>query len=315
MNPPTATINGITIRNHGKPYEAISPERSELSQAGRTVLVCGGSTGIGHAIARNYCIAGASAVIILGRRGDVAEESASKLDEAYAGTKVTWRTCDLFNKDQAKQLWDDLEKEKTLVDVLIVNAVGQPELKPILEQGTDRLWQDFENNVHAPLYLVERFYKQPEHTKQKFVVSVSTQDIHRWDSAPQMPGYQLTKNSFAVVLQQIARDTPESSMRIISFHPSVVFTEAAKKAGYTEDTLPWSDGMLIRHLYALYQWLTYFSENIPGGFAVWASSPKAEVLHGRFVWSTWDVNDLVSGDLRKQIESDPWLLKVGVKGL
>ncbi|KAI1066393.1 hypothetical protein LB506_008278 [Fusarium annulatum] len=112
-----------------------------------------------------------------------------------------------------------------------------------------------------------------------------------------MPGYQLTKNSFAVVLQQIARDTPESNMRIISFHPSIVFTEAAKKAGYTEDTLPWSD------------------ENIPGGFAVWASSPEAEFLHGRFVWSTWDVNDLASGDLRKQIDSDPWLLKVGVKGL
>ncbi|RBR21150.1 hypothetical protein FVER53590_10668 [Fusarium verticillioides] len=297
MNSPTATINGVTIRNHAKPYPAISPQRPELSQAGRTVLVCGGSTGIGHAIARNYCIAGASAVIILGRRSDVAEKSASKLKEAYPGTKVTWRICDLFIRDQAKQLWDELEKEKTLIDVLIVNAVGQPELKPILEQGADRLWQDFENNVHAPLYLVERFYKQPGHTKQKFVVSVSTQDIHRWDSAPQMPGYQLTKNSFATVMQQIARDTPESDMRIVSFHPSIVFTEAAKKAGYTEDTLPWTD------------------ENIPGGFAVWASSPEAEFLHGRFVWSTWDVNDLASGDIRKQIDSDPWLLKVGVKGL
>ncbi|KAM0082164.1 hypothetical protein ACKRZS_005659 [Fusarium odoratissimum] len=112
-----------------------------------------------------------------------------------------------------------------------------------------------------------------------------------------MPGYQLTKNSFATVLQQIARDTPESNMRIISFHPSIVFTEAAKKAGYTEDTLPWTD------------------ENIPGGFAVWAASPEAQFLHGRFVWSTWDVNDLASGELRSQIDSDPWLLKVGVKGL
>ncbi|KAF5551317.1 peroxisomal short-chain alcohol dehydrogenase [Fusarium mexicanum] len=167
MNSPTATINGVTIRNHNKPYEAISPQRPELSQAGRTVLVCGGSTGIGHAIARNYCIAGASDVIILGRRSDVAEKAASKLNEAYPGTNVTWRTCDLFNRDQAKQLWDNLEKERILVDVIIVNAVGQPELKSILEQGADRLWQDFENNVHAPLYLVERFYKQAGHTKQK----------------------------------------------------------------------------------------------------------------------------------------------------
>ncbi|KAJ3540474.1 hypothetical protein NM208_g5046 [Fusarium decemcellulare] len=297
MNSPTATINGITIKNHVKPYEAISAQRPELSQAGRTVLVSGGSAGIGHAIARNYCIAGASNVIILGRRTDVANDAASKLSEAYPNTTVTARTCDVFARAQAKQVWDDLEKEKILIDVLVVNAVGEPAIQPILDQGADRLWQDFENNIHAPLYMVERFYKQPGHTKHKFVISVSTQDIHRWDSAPQMPGYQLTKSSFATVMQQVARDTPEDKMRIISFHPSVVFTEAARKTGYTEDTLPWTD------------------ENIPGGFAVWAASPEAQFLHGRFVWSTWDVNDLASGELRAKIDSDPWLLKVGVKGL
>lgn len=57
-----------------------------------------------------------------------------------------------------------------------------------------------------------------------------------------MPGYQLTKNSCTCVLQQIARDTPVDQLQILSFHPSTVFTEAAKKSGYTEDTLPWTDG-------------------------------------------------------------------------
>ncbi|CAF3472992.1 unnamed protein product [Fusarium graminearum] len=293
MNSPTATINGITIRNHDKPYEAISPQRPELSQQGRTVLVCGGSAGIGHAIARNYCIAGASSVVILGRREDIATAAALKLHESYPNTVATARSCDVFNRDQSQKVWDDLEKEGIFIDVLVVNAVGEPALLPILDQGADRLWQDFENNVHAPLYLVERFYKQPGHTKQKFVISVSTQDIHRWDSAPQMPGYQLTKSSFATVMQQVARDTPEEKMRVISFHPSIVFTESARKTGYTEDTLPWTD------------------ENLPGGFAVWAASAEAQFLHGRFVWSTWDVNDLMSGELRDQIESDQWLLKVG----
>jgi hypothetical protein len=61
-------------------------------------------------------------------------------------------------------------------------------------------------------------------------------------------------------MQQIARDTPESDMRIVSFHPSIVFTEAAKKAGYTEDTLPWTDGMMSRRLCTRYQWLTFLRE-------------------------------------------------------
>ncbi|RSL56402.1 hypothetical protein CEP54_008870 [Fusarium duplospermum] len=293
----TTTINGVSVRIHDKPYEAILPQRPELSQAGRTVLVCGGSTGIGHAIARNYCVAGASNVILLGRRADVLNGAVAKLNEAHPNTAVTGRVCDLHVRDQVQQLWDNLEKEKVGIDVLVLNAVGIPALQPILEQGADRLWQDFENNIHIPLNIVERFYKQPQHSGQKFVIFVSTQDIHRWDSATEMPGYQLTKNSFTCVLQQIARDTPEEKLRIVSFHPSIVFTEAAQKSGYTEDTLPWTDA------------------NIPGGFAVWAASPEAQFLHGRFVWSTWDVNDLASGELRSQIDADPWLLKVGVKGL
>lgn len=66
-----------------------------------------------------------------------------------------------------------------------------------------------------------------------------------WDSAPQMPGYQLTKNSCTCALQQIARDTPPEKMQLVNFHPSIVFTEAAKTSGYTEDTLPWSDGEFL----------------------------------------------------------------------
>ncbi|KAH6884155.1 hypothetical protein B0T10DRAFT_579540 [Thelonectria olida] len=292
-------LNGISINEHTEPYEAISPLRPELSQAGKTVLVCGGSTGIGHAIARNFCEAGASKVVITGRRSDVLQEAVSKLHEAHPNTTVIARTCNLFDRTEAEKLWDGFqdEKESITVDVLALNAVHYPELKPILEQGADRLFQDFEGNVRAPLYLVERFYKQPEHSKQKYCLFVSTQDIHRWDSAPQMPGYQLTKNAFTCVLQQIARDTPADSMQIVSFHPSVVFTEAAASAGYTKDTLPWT------------------SEDIPGGFAVWAASPEARFLHGRFVWSTWDVKDLASDKVKAELEADPWLLKVGVKGL
>ena len=44
-------------------------------------------------------------------------------------------------------------------------------------------------------------------------------------------------------MQQIARDIPAEDMQMLSFHPSTVFTEAAKMAGYDENTLPWVDGM------------------------------------------------------------------------
>lgn len=57
-----------------------------------------------------------------------------------------------------------------------------------------------------------------------------------------MPGYPLSKSSCTCALQEIARYTPEDRMRVVSFHPSVVFTEAVRAAGYTKDTMPYTDG-------------------------------------------------------------------------
>lgn len=131
------------------------------------MLVCGGSTGIGHSIARNFCIAGASSVIILARRPDVLEASVEKLAEAHPKTHVVGRPCNVFNVDEINKAWDWLESSGVKIDVLAWVAVGAPAMQPVLEQGAARLWEDFENNVRAPLFCVERFYKQPGHDTQK----------------------------------------------------------------------------------------------------------------------------------------------------
>lgn len=95
------------------------------------------------------------------------EEAVSKLKQAYSDTDVTGRTVDVSARAEAQQLWDSLEREQIAIDVLVLSAVSYPEFKPILDQGVDRLWEDYENNVHVPLYHVERFYKQPQHSGQK----------------------------------------------------------------------------------------------------------------------------------------------------
>ena len=61
--------------------------------------------------------------------------------------------------------------------------------------------------------------------------------------------------------------------------------------------------------------LTTVLEDLPGSFAVWAASPEAAFLHGRFVWAAWDVEDLKSGPLREKLEKDASFLKVSVNGL
>jgi hypothetical protein len=57
------------------------------------------------------------------------------------------------------------------------------------------------------------------------------------------------------------------------------------------------------------------SEQLAGGFAVWAASEEAAFFHGRYSWSSWDVKELASGGLRKRLDEDYNFLRVTVDGL
>ena len=183
------------------------------------------------------------------------------MSQSYPKTKVIAKICDVTVSDQLEALWNDFAATGVLVDVVILSAVGTPALQPILEQGVQRLWKDYESNVLMPLRCVQFFHDQKEHTKEKasiadsklpchvltvnqFCIYVSSFNTYNWEVASEMPGYQLTKNAMTAALQIIARDTPAEKMQVVSFHPSFVFTEAARKTGYKEDTLPWTSGKL-----------------------------------------------------------------------
>jgi hypothetical protein len=56
-------------------------------------------------------------------------------------------------------------------------------------------------------------------------------------------------------------------------------------------------------------------ERLCGHFAVWAASPEARFMHGRFLWAKWDVTELKEAELRERLEKDDTFLRVGVVGL
>lgn len=45
--------------------------------------------------------------------------------------------------------------------------------------------------------------------------------------------------AFNSVLQNLADEAPAEKLQIISIHPGSLFTEAAQKSGYDENTIPW----------------------------------------------------------------------------
>jgi len=55
----------------------------------------------------------------------------------------------------------------------------------------------------------------------------------------------LTKNSGALLLQQIAKDTKVEDMQIVNFHPGSILTQSARSKGFTEDNWAWDHGKSI----------------------------------------------------------------------
>ena len=166
------SINVPYIRGIQKqPYPGISPLRPELSQAGRTVLIVGGSTGIGFAIARAFIQASASHIIVTGRRQAVLADSVAQLRTetgGASGTVITGLVSDMADLQDAEKLWGGFKRDGIIVDVLVLNGGTAGEAKPILQASLESTWSVFETNVRALLDHTQRFYKQDgDFKKQK----------------------------------------------------------------------------------------------------------------------------------------------------
>ncbi|KAK7751729.1 hypothetical protein SLS62_006390 [Diatrype stigma] len=303
--PYAMTANGwaFTKTYHREPYEATSPTRPELSQAGKTVLITGGTAGIGYAIARAFVQASAAQVIILGRDRERGGAAAAELqaDTTTTTTKVTALAVDISDASAVEKMWADFAENGTVIDVLVLNAASVSVQKPVLELGAAALWaRDFDFNVRVQFDLAERFYKQEGKRSSDgplYLVHVSTNSIHDWNAAAAQHGYGVTKLAGATALQAIALETPPHDMQVASFNPGPNYTQAVKDAGYGRDDFQWQD------------------ENLAGQFAVWLASPEAKFLHGRYVWSAWDIDELKSGPIRKRIDEVEFFLRTGVQGL
>jgi len=96
--------------------------------AGRSVIVTGGSKGIGRGIASVFAKAGAK--VMIAARGAEAAQAASDAMNADGGT-TSWTTCDVSDWDSVQAMVAKTAETHGGVDVLCANAGAFPQTKII----------------------------------------------------------------------------------------------------------------------------------------------------------------------------------------
>ncbi|QIW96672.1 hypothetical protein AMS68_002190 [Peltaster fructicola] len=273
-----------TQKVHHEGYDRISPLRPELSAKGKNVIVTGGGTGIGKAIATNFAIAGAKSVTILGRREDRLKSALTEINGAKtdAASVVQYRITDLMEREQVDAAVESVVKDLGSIDVLVTNAAALQELGPIVGYDAKEFMRGFDMNVLSTFNSVQSFLSSSG--PQPIIINISTALSH---TAP-MPGavgYAVSKAANLKMMDYFAAENPH--LHIVNVQPGTVETEMSAKVGVKGPD----------------------DASLPGQFCVWLASPEARFLRSKFVWANWDADELLAkADEIKNSRLFTWLL-------
>ena len=120
----------------------------------RSVVVSGGGTGIGRAVARRFALHGDN-VTIIGRREDVLAAAAAEINAEAGAERVSGVAADLSQPDQVERAAAALLADTDAVDVVVNAAGGVGGAAEQGLQGVETDWEgEFRSNVLTAVLLV-----------------------------------------------------------------------------------------------------------------------------------------------------------------
>lgn len=187
---------------------------------GNTILITGGATGIGFALAEAFSKLGNN-VIICGRRQDRLEEAKQKLPDIHI------KKCDISKNEDQKMLFEWVSSEFKDLSILINNAGIQ---RPVdFRKGTEDLLKnedEIDINLKAQMYLSAYFIPMLSQQKEAAIVNVSSG--LGFSPMANYPIYSATKaaiHSFTLSLRHQLKDTP---IRVFELVPPIVYDTELK---------------------------------------------------------------------------------------
>jgi retinol dehydrogenase-14 len=197
--------------------------------AGRTVLVTGGTAGIGRATAVGLATMGAH-LAVCGRDRRRAEGAAGEI-RAAGGGQVEVFVADLSCQSEVRRLADEVLQRLSRIDVLVNNVGGYWNTRHVTADGLERT---FAVNHLAPFLLTNLLLDRLQHSAPARVVTVASNahgqgridfdDLQGERSYSGARAYNQSKLANVLFTYELARGLQATLVTANALHPGVVRT-------------------------------------------------------------------------------------------
>ena len=197
--------------------------------AGKTVLVTGGTGGIGRATAMGLAMMGAQ-LGITGRDRGRTEEAAAEI-RAASGGQVDMFVADLSSQSEVRRLADEVLQACPRLDVLVNNVGGYWNTRHVTADGLERT---FALDYLAPFLLTNLLLDRLKQSAPARVVTVASNahttgridfdDLQSERSYSGSRAYSQSKLGNVLFTYELARRLQATSVTANALHPGVVST-------------------------------------------------------------------------------------------
>lgn len=194
----------------------------------KTVVITGGSDGLGFSLAK-LLVSKGSKVVIIGRDKDRIDKAVRELGEASKGY-----IADVSNLKQIQSVADKLKE----VDVLINNAgiwiEGQ-----IVDNTEEEISQAIDINLKGVIYTTKAFLPLLKKPTESHILNISsTSGLKGRDS---QAVYVATKFGVTGFTESLKVDLASSNIKVSGFYPGGMHTSLFEKVGKPKDNKDWMD--------------------------------------------------------------------------
>ncbi|WP_100627965.1 SDR family oxidoreductase [Algoriphagus formosus] len=198
-----------------------------MKSSKQTVLITGGGSGIGLALARKF-LENDHTVIITGRNLDKLEKVKQE------NPKIHIYQSDVTDEAAVKTLADDVQQKFGAIDILVNNAG----IMNLVDAGNERndlqkQMQEIEINYNSPIRVLHYFLPQLKKSKNAVLVNVSSGLAYV--PFAQAPVYSGTKSALHFWTLGIRPQLKPHGIKVIELLPPVVDTPLAHGADIAED--------------------------------------------------------------------------------